>query len=71
MYVCLCEMVTSRRVRKVIGRGATTPEAIARACGAGRACGSCLPALTALLAEAGIRVGDARADELAGSAPNT
>jgi bacterioferritin-associated ferredoxin len=41
MYVCICGAVTEREVRAVIEGGATTVEAVARACCAGDDCGGC------------------------------
>lgn len=41
MYLCLCKAVTYRTARELVRRGAHTPEALARACGAGTGCGTC------------------------------
>jgi len=41
MYVCVCLAVSEREVQEVIGSGATTREAVTRACGAGGDCGAC------------------------------
>jgi bacterioferritin-associated ferredoxin len=49
VYVCLCQGVTDRKVRKAIGHGATTVEEVGRACGAGTGCGGCRPEIEAML----------------------
>lgn len=41
MYVCVCLAVTDAQVRAAIEAGATTREAVTRACGAGGDCGAC------------------------------
>jgi bacterioferritin-associated ferredoxin len=41
MYVCVCLAVTESEVSEAIGRGASTREAVTRACGAGGDCGAC------------------------------
>ena len=41
MYVCVCLAVTDREVREAIESGATTREAVTRACSAGGDCGAC------------------------------
>lgn len=50
MYVCLCNGVSDRAVRKAIRRGATTVNDIGDRCGAGLGCGGCRSELEALLA---------------------
>jgi bacterioferritin-associated ferredoxin len=49
VYVCLCQAVSDRKVRKAIRRGARTVEDLGVACGAGTGCGGCRPELEALL----------------------
>ena len=49
MIICHCKAVSDRTIRKVIQHGADTPRAIARACGAGRNCGGCRPAVRDIL----------------------
>lgn len=49
VYVCLCNGVSDRKVRKAIARGATTVDELARTCGAGSGCGGCRPELEQLL----------------------
>jgi bacterioferritin-associated ferredoxin len=49
VYVCLCQAVSDRKVRKAIARGASTVEEVGRACGAGTGCGGCHPEIEALL----------------------
>jgi bacterioferritin-associated ferredoxin len=41
MYVCVCLAVTDQEVDAAIDEGASTCEAVTRACGAGGDCGSC------------------------------
>jgi bacterioferritin-associated ferredoxin len=41
MYVCVCLAVCDRVVDSVIDDGATTVEAVTKACGAGGDCGAC------------------------------
>ena len=41
MYVCVCLAVTESAVAEAIESGATTREAVTRACGAGGDCGAC------------------------------
>ncbi len=41
MYVCVCLAVTEREVREAIENGATTRDAVTRACRAGGDCGAC------------------------------
>lgn len=41
MYVCVCLAVSDREVREAIESGATTREAVTRACKAGGDCGAC------------------------------
>jgi bacterioferritin-associated ferredoxin len=49
MYVCLCEGVTDRTIRKAVRRGATSIDAVGAACGAGTGCGGCWEALAELI----------------------
>ena len=51
ILVCRCIGVGDRRIRRTIHDGASTPEAIGKACRAGTGCGSCRPDLLALLDE--------------------
>ena len=55
MYVCHCRAVTDRRICEAIEAGASDAETVSRRCGAGGACGGCLPAVRALLAHYGLR----------------
>jgi bacterioferritin-associated ferredoxin len=41
MYVCVCLAVSQSEVEAAIDSGATTREAVTRACGAGGDCGAC------------------------------
>jgi bacterioferritin-associated ferredoxin len=49
MYACICHAVTSVEVAEVVRGGATTEEAVGRACGAGTGCGSCLERICAII----------------------
>ncbi|MGI8983987.1 MAG: (2Fe-2S)-binding protein [Acidimicrobiales bacterium] len=54
MYICHCRAVTDRRICEAIESGACDPDTVRRRCGAGGACGGCLPAVRALLAHYGV-----------------
>jgi bacterioferritin-associated ferredoxin len=54
MVVCHCREVTDRCIAAAIAAGARDPAALARRCGAGGACGGCVPALRALLDSHGL-----------------
>jgi len=41
MWVCVCHAVTDKEVKAAITAGATSREAVTRACRAGGDCGSC------------------------------
>ncbi len=41
MFVCVCHAVSDERVKSAIDQGATTREAVTRACRAGGDCGAC------------------------------
>lgn len=49
MIVCHCNVVNDREIRRAIETGAETVVEVTRACGAGGRCGSCTPAIEALL----------------------
>ena len=61
MIVCLCRGVSEREIRRVVGAGANTAEAIGAASGAGGDCGACRPMLAELVVECGAA---ASADEV-------
>jgi bacterioferritin-associated ferredoxin len=50
-YVCLCNRVSERKVRRAIGDGAQCVETVAMTCGAGTTCFSCHPTIEDLLDE--------------------
>jgi bacterioferritin-associated ferredoxin len=50
-YVCLCNRVSERRVRRAIDAGARCVETVAMTCGAGTTCFSCHPTIEDLLDE--------------------
>ena len=54
MYICHCRAVTDRRICEAIEAGACDAETVIRRCGAGGACGGCLPAVRELLAHYGL-----------------
>ena len=64
MLVCHCFSVNDRRIRAAIAEGARDEIDVASACGAGRDCGGCLPAVQRLLDEClrCSRVGDLSVD---------
>ncbi len=49
MIVCLCRGVSQKKVLEVIDSGARSVSEIARSCGAGSDCGSCVPMLQQML----------------------
>jgi bacterioferritin-associated ferredoxin len=51
MLVCHCKVVNEQRVRDAIAAGARDEFDVADLCGAGSACGGCVPIISALLAE--------------------
>ena len=52
MYVCICRAVTLSRLEALAASGATTLDAVERACGAGGDCGTCREDIADVLAEA-------------------
>lgn len=52
MFVCLCHAVSEGTLRRLADAGASAEE-IARATGAGTACGCCAPAVARAVADAG------------------
>lgn len=51
MIVCHCRGVTDSEIRSAVRQGACTREEIARCCGAGAACGGCVPAVVQIALE--------------------
>lgn len=49
MYVCICHAVTDAEVASHVAAGAANEEAVARACGAGTGCGSCVERICAMI----------------------
>jgi bacterioferritin-associated ferredoxin len=45
MIVCHCRGLSDRTIREVVQSGARTHREVALACGAGRSCGGCRPAV--------------------------
>ncbi len=52
MFVCHCRVVSDRTIRAAIAGGAGGVDEVMDACGAGDACGGCVPGIEELLAEA-------------------
>jgi len=51
MIICICRNVCERKVRAAIDDGATTVDAIGKACRAGTGCGACRQQICAIIAE--------------------
>jgi bacterioferritin-associated ferredoxin len=68
MIVCHCKGISDRQLREVVAAGATTRRKLARACGAGAACGGCRPVIDEILGEACAACPEAGAPSLAGLA---
>lgn len=49
MYVCICFAVTDHEIETEVRAGARTLREIAKRCGAGTGCGSCVHRIYALL----------------------
>jgi bacterioferritin-associated ferredoxin len=49
MWVCICHAVTDKEVVQAIEGGATTREAVTRACEAGGDCGACHPMIEEMI----------------------
>jgi bacterioferritin-associated ferredoxin len=56
VYVCHCRVITDRTIRQAVMAGAQDVDAVMDACGAGEACGGCIPSIEALLADAQVAV---------------
>jgi bacterioferritin-associated ferredoxin len=52
MIVCHCRVVNDATIREVIHAGARDCVEVAERCGAGGACGGCVPSVEELLADA-------------------
>lgn len=50
MIVCHCQGVSDRVIRESVQKGARTHREVALACGAGRRCGGCRPAVADVIA---------------------
>lgn len=51
MFVCLCRPTREKDLRLVIRAGARDVEAVGRACGAGKHCGTCRSDIVRLLGD--------------------
>lgn len=49
MIVCHCQAVNDRTIREAVRRGAGSPRAVAKACGAGAGCGGCRSAVERII----------------------
>lgn len=50
MYICLCNAVSEKQIRKAVSEGAETVEEIKEKFNAGKNCGSCIFALERVIA---------------------
>ena len=51
MYVCLCNAVTEREIRQVVGLGVTSLRELKESLGVATGCGKCSPCAHAILNE--------------------
>ncbi|HEY6531829.1 MAG TPA: (2Fe-2S)-binding protein [Acidimicrobiales bacterium] len=51
MIVCHCRVVNHREIGDAVAAGARTVTEVSAVCGAGTACGGCMPAVADMLAE--------------------
>jgi bacterioferritin-associated ferredoxin len=51
MYVCLCNALTDRDVRRAASAGPESPEAVYRSLGTAPKCGKCIPTVECILRE--------------------
>jgi bacterioferritin-associated ferredoxin len=51
MLVCICKGISDHAVHRAVQGGATTVDAVGRACGAGTDCGSCHEAVEEIIDE--------------------
>lgn len=56
MLVCHCRVVSDRTIRAAMAAGATDVNAVGQRCGAGTACGGCVPGIEQLLADAAFAI---------------
>jgi bacterioferritin-associated ferredoxin len=52
MYVCLCQSVTDKEIRRAAARGVSSLEQLREELGVASCCGCCAPTAEAVLAEA-------------------
>ena len=60
MYICLCNAVTDKKLKKMIKEGLTSLEEVAQKCGAGKNCGACRCAISDLIQS---EVGEKKEDD--------
>ncbi len=51
MIVCVCHVVSERKIRQIVDAGANSVCAVTNACGAGSDCGSCVFKIQRLVQE--------------------
>jgi bacterioferritin-associated ferredoxin len=51
MYVCLCNGLTERQVRRAASTGTGSPEEVYRSLGTAPKCGKCIPTVECILRE--------------------
>ena len=56
MLVCHCAVVSDRTIRSAMAAGAADVDAVGQRCGAGTACGGCVPGIEELLADAAFAI---------------
>jgi len=60
VIICLCEGVSDREVKALVGNGVRNVAAVGRICGAGQNCGQCTKSIQRLLNASGAREGTQR-----------
>lgn len=58
MLVCHCKVVDDRTIRAAVADGAGDLDGVIERCGAGGACGGCIPGVRALLEQAAMALRD-------------
>jgi bacterioferritin-associated ferredoxin len=58
MIVCLCRAVCDRTIKTAITAGATSVDAVGKACRAGTGCGACQETIAEMIADTGCSGGD-------------
>jgi len=71
MLICHCNGVSDRTIRRVVREGATTPDEVGRACGAGTCCGGCSQAVKKVIHSEAQHRSEMPAHSTSGSLPST